>query len=428
MMVLSVSCVCVLISVLCSVSLVSTEDNVKVVNGTTEGPATNLTLPPTDTFEGCFKDSSSNAENLSVGPEEYSRILIKGSHKFSLDLLRFLSNFESKDVSDGLLVSPFSSWSALIATYMGAKGDTEKEIRQVLQIDDIPKQSVGMSYQGLRFWYQMKKNSSKESNKKFMYSAANRIFVNDRMTLNECIKEHFQDEVQTIDYRDSLKATETINNWVSNITNGKIRQLVSSGNINPWTQLVIANGVYFQSQWLYKFKPSARKMNFSATPTEIKELACMTTTANLLYGVSDKLRASALELPYANQQFSMLILLPEMSRGLDRLIKEIQPEDIYEIVNSMYEDEVTVSMPKFKMEKEMDLAGPLYSMGIKQLFDPRFSNLSGFFKLTNETDLQNGVTVSSVIHKAMISGKKMFAETSCNSAFVVTQPFLTQFS
>lgn len=376
----------------------------------------------TDSFERCFNETRSfNDEDLAVGPQEYSRTLIRGSHKFSLELLRFLSNFESKDSSEGLLVSPFSVWSALVATYMGSRGDTEKEIKQVLQIENIPKHAVGMSYQGLRFWYELKKNATEQKNKKFSYAAANRIFVNSKIDLNKCMKEHFADEVESLDFSDAKKATNTINTWVSDITKGKIKELISGGGLNPWTQVVIANGVYFQSQWLFKFDSAkTEKMTFQVTPSESIETEFMSQTSNFMFGVSEKLKATVMDLPYANQHFSMLVILPENSRGVDGLIKMIRPNDIYDILNDMYEDEIHISIPKFKMDQEFDLAGPLYSMGVKKLFDPRFADLTGFF---DEASIaaQKGVTINSVIHKASITVNEEGTEAAAATAFLMAR-------
>lgn len=382
--------------------------------------------PLVDSFESCFNESdpSYNDEALFMGPKEYSRSLIRGSHKFSIDLLRYLANFESKDSSNGLLVSPFSVWSALLATYMGSKGSTESEIKVALSIQDIPKQAVGMSYQGLRLWYNLKREASAK-NGKYSYSAANRIFINDKLSLNHCIKEHFSQEVEPINFGDSLRAVDTMNEWVSNMTRGKIKQLISKGSVNPWTQMVVANAIYFQSQWLYKFDSSATEQrHFQVTPSESMQIPFMTQTSNLMIGTSDKLKVQVLDLPYADSQFSMLFLLPDASRGIDGLIRVLTPQDIYELVGEMYDDEVEVSIPKFKMEQEFDLAGPLYSMGIKNLFDPRFSDLSGFFEPTSNNgteSVEKGVTVNSVVHKTLIKVDEEGTEAVAATAFLMAR-------
>ena len=65
-----------------------------------------------------------NGENAM--PEHW-RLLISGMQKFSLNLIKSLHNFEPRDTSTGIILSPFSIWSTLIVTYMGAKGETERE-------------------------------------------------------------------------------------------------------------------------------------------------------------------------------------------------------------------------------------------------------------------------------------------------------------
>ena len=161
----------------------------------------------------------------------------------------------------------------------------------------------------------------------------------------------------------------------------------------------------------------------------------MTLTANLMHGVSETLKATILELPYANQDFSMMVILPEPSRGVDALIKILNPANLEEAISNMYDDEVNVYLPKFKSEQDLDLAGPLYSMGVKKLFDPRYSDLSGFFAPTtnqSDTSLQTkGIVVNSVVHKAFISVNEEGTEAAASTAILLSRSgrpaFPTQF-
>jgi len=111
------------------------------------------------------------------------------------------------------------------------------------------------------------------------------------------------------------------------------------------------------------------------------------------------------------------VILPEAKKGLDSLIRGIKPADLYELVGNMFADEVKVSLPAFKMEQHFELAGPLYSMGIRQLFDPRYSDLSGFFE--NATSIgQQKVTVNSVVHKAYITVNEEGTEAAAATALI----------
>jgi len=116
----------------------------------------------------------------------------------------------------------------------------------------------------------------------------------------------------------------------------------------------------------------------------------------------------------------MMIILPEIHRGVDALVRGLQPEDIYNIINNgLYYDDVEVWLPKFKMEQEFDLAGPLFSMGVKKLFDPRFADLSAFF--TNDTKFDNGVTVNNIVHKTAIEVNEEGTEAAAATAIVMSR-------
>lgn len=385
-------------------------------------------VPDPNSLDACYSRSNSstapaaNADDLSSSSKEHSRTLIRGSHKFSLDMIKFLSNFESKETSEGILVSPYSVWSALVVMYMGSRGETESEIRSALRLQSIPKHSIGMAYQGLRLWYQLKQNSSDivSTNRKYAYSAANRIFVNKQYNISSCIKSNFPTEVQSMNFADPEASIASINAWVETLTHGKIKHLMGPDSLTPWSQIVIANAVYFKSQWMTQFDQANSAVDeFHVNPVESMNVTFMKQTGSFMYGISETLGATALDLPYADQQFSMLILLPETSTGVDSLLKSLQPNHIYDLVSHMYSDEVEVSLPKFRLEQEFDLSGPLFSLGVKRLFDPRYADLSGFF--ANASHFDSALTVNGVIHKTAITVNEEGTEAAAATAFVVSR-------
>lgn len=405
------------------------------------------------TFDKCYKDDNEvmPIEKLSLSVSDYIRSLTSGLNRFSINILRSLHNFESKDSSTGIVISPFSIWAALLVSYMGARGETSKELKAVLGLTNVPKYAAGITFQGVTLWNQSKRNTKDGNSKNGLYSMANRIFINDNLQLNECIKEHFGRDAQTMDFtKDPAKARRKINAWIENETNGKIKDLIPAGGITRWTTIVIANALYFHSKWQYQFDAAKTvSASFHVSPVESIQVPFMKLTANLMYGISETLKATILELPYSNQNFSMLIMLPDASQGIDSLIKELKPTHIDDILQNMFEDEISVEMPKFTAEHEFELAGPLYSMGVRNLFDPRFSDLSGFLaedrKSANLTsnknsihDMSKKVTVNSVIHKVFVAVNEEGTEAAATTAmlmarsgrpafptrFVVDRPFL----
>lgn len=139
-------------------------------------------------------------------------------------------------------------------------------------------------------------------------------------------------------------------------------------------------------------------------------------------------------------------MLPVPQMGIDSLVKQLSVEHLDEILSNLYDEEVEVQIPRFKFEQEFELAGPLYSMGMKRIFDPRFSDFSGFLEppATNRSGLHNStaddelndvatpddlynnklnkkVIINSVVHKAFISIDEEGTEAAAATAMLIAR-------
>ncbi|KAL0171231.1 hypothetical protein M9458_031542 [Cirrhinus mrigala] len=82
--------------------------------------------------------------------------------------------------------------------------------------------------------------------------------------------------------------------------------------------------------------------------------------------------------------------------------------------SKMLEQDVRVSLPKFKMEVTYDMLKILRSMGMEDLFDQPKVNLSGMSP-------NNDLVVSAVIHKAFVEVNEEGTEAAAATAVVVTE-------
>lgn len=209
---------------------------------------------------------SVNGEN--TVPEHW-KLLITGMQKFSLSLLKSLHNFEPKDSSVGIILSPFSIWSTLVVTYMGSKTETEREMADVLHLRNVPKETVLLAYRGLKELYDLRCRNmnvtkpvndliaaQQSSNSKMNFcSLANRLFFNSNLRLNRFVKENFAQETQSMDFVHEIeKSRQAINSWVEQKTMNKIKDLIAPGSINSFTNIVICNAIYFQAKWFTQFE------------------------------------------------------------------------------------------------------------------------------------------------------------------------------
>lgn len=115
---------------------------------------------------------------------------------------------------------------------------------------------------------------------------ANRLWVADDKKLRECMLDFFGEEMQKTDFRINPQATRIhINNWVSNITKGQIRDLLPPTAIDSNTDLVLVNAVYFKGLWAHRFDPSDSKRDiFYASGSENFSIKYMRQKGNFNYG------------------------------------------------------------------------------------------------------------------------------------------------
>ncbi len=99
--------------------------------------------------------------------------------------------------------------------------------------------------------------------------------------------------MRTLDFAgDWEDSAETINEWVSEQTEGKIKNLIPSGLLNGLVRLVLTNAIYFNGQWLFLFEESAtRNETFTLLDKSIVDVPMMRQTEAFLYAEGDGYQA-----------------------------------------------------------------------------------------------------------------------------------------
>ncbi|XP_061395431.1 serine protease inhibitor 88Ea-like [Musca vetustissima] len=104
----------------------------------------------------------------------------------------------------------------------------------------------------------------------FEFTAADRIYFDKSINLAACMKENFQDELESLDFR--TKAEEgrmEINNWIANVTRNKIPEMLNPCDVTSDSQMVLANAAYFKVQWSDKFDAKDTKQEiFYTNPSQ----------------------------------------------------------------------------------------------------------------------------------------------------------------
>jgi len=364
--------------------------------------------------------SGASAE-IAVKKDE--RIIVEGNNNFALKLYAKLRAREGN-----LFFSPYSISTALAMTYAGARGETETQMAEVLHFPTATKLVAepkgGMM--ALPGWERKQFHSAfgrtiKDINNRgkkggYELSTANALWgQKDYGFLKEfleLIKINFDGGLNEVDFvGDTESARRTINTWVGKKTRDKIKNLIPKGVLNRLTRLVLTNAIYFKGNWASQFKEDRTKdAPFTLASGEKVDVPMMNQTADFNYMETEDFQG--LELPYVDNELSMIILLPKRVGGLAEFEKTLILRNFSRWLVKLRKCKVIVSVPKFRMTSQFRLADVLKSMGMTDAFVPDVADFSG---MNGKKDL----FIWAVIHKAYVDVNEEGTEAAAATGVVV---------
>jgi serpin B len=328
------------------------------------------------------------ANCLAVEPNQQA--LVGGNNKFAIELFAKLQSQQGN-----LFLSPYSISTALAMTYAGACGTTQEQMAKALQFPTptLSNEQFHNAFGGII-------RQLNEAGKKGGYElvVANALwgqkdykFLQEFLTL---VRTNYDGDLKQVDFVNQTEAArKTINDWVENKTKGKIKELIKPGTLDSMTRLVLTNAIYFKGKWASQFKPDkTQDAPFTLLGGEKVNVPMMNQTSNFGYTETDT--AQVLEMPYVNNDLSMVVLLPKKLDGVNELEKEMTSETIAGWLAKLHKREVQVWLPRFKLTCEFELAKVLGSMGMPDAFCAKadFSGMTGNKELF----------ISAVVHKAYV--------------------------
>nr|XP_034824065.1 antichymotrypsin-2-like isoform X4 [Maniola hyperantus] len=333
------------------------------------------------------------------------------SKALSSSIAKFSARFCNElDKTKNVVSSPLSAEFVLALVALGCEGAAHSELLKGLGIpnDDAIRSAFTSVSQKLR------------AVKGVTLNVANKVYIKDGdYDLNEQLKTDaikvFDAGLEKVNFGDAAAAANLINQWVESKTNKKIKDLITSDCLNEDTRLVLVNALYFKGTWSKQFDPN----NTSDQPFYINaqttvDVPMMYREGDYWYGESQELGVQLLRITYVGDEASMLIVLPNEISGLDAVLAKLADGfDLMAEVDKMHETKVQVSIPKFKIESEIDLGELLPKLGIKTIFD---KGNSGLTKMLNKPE---SLYVSKAIQKAFIEVNEEGAEAAAATGMLV---------
>lgn len=258
-----------------------------------------------------------------------------------------------KSDQGNVIISPLSVSIALNLLLQATNGSTLDELRAGMHLSD---DKVTLANEFPEYLSLLHKNVGSNST----LSIANQIYIQNQYQLNGNFKmviaQQFQSEIESVNFVDSKTSAATINRFVEEKTNGKIKKFIAPDQLDATTRAIIVNAIHFKGQWQQQFdKSKTVRGDFYTNETETMPVEFMTAkdyfnSANLI-----ALNARAIELRYANSNYSFMIILPDNRTGLADLESKLKYVNLADVASQMSLDEFEITIPKFSIEYEIKL-------------------------------------------------------------------------
>lgn len=319
--------------------------------------------------------------------------LSDGINQFNNKLMEKLA-----ENNDGNIVfSPFSLHTALSMVLIGSPNysDTYKELANALYGGPEIKAEYILNYLKLLNFY-----STQDLDVKI--KVANRAFAAEGLKIKanytEYLRNFFHSTLERLDFEDPERSAKAVNGFVEDATNGLIDEIVQPSTFTPLTRLILINAIYFKANWQLPFKraetaPLKFRVNkdLETTYPYGMKLKAKLSIADMK---NDGLEATIVSLPYENENFRMLLILPKND---DDDIADINLNQLNfeSLEKSLFTNDAIIFLPRFKEEFEANMATTLKELGIKDLFDMSKANLRD---LSDSESLH----VTDVLHKTVV--------------------------
>lgn len=339
-------------------------------------------------------------------PGQFTGSIVEGNNKFAFELYQKLQTQQGN-----LFLSPYSISTALAMVSAGARGQTEQDMAKTLEFPMIPDREKLHQAFGLII-HQL---NAQGQNGVFELVIADALwgqkdykFLPDYLAL---IKTDYDGNLEQVDFKTQAEeARKTINAWVENKTRDKIKELIKPGMLDPLTRLVLTNAIYFKGKWAHQFKAErTQNSSFNLVSGEKITVPMMNQKEQFGYAENDLLQV--LEMPYVNDDLSMVVLLPKQADGVKNLEKQLNADNLKGWTSGLRKREVQVYFPRFKMTSQFELAGALSAMGMADAF----SDKADFSGMTGNRDLY----ISAVVHKAYVDVNEEGTEAAAATGVVM---------
>ena len=375
-------------------------------------PEPDARIPEVDTGPAQVRSEQTRDRNPSITDAELVG-LVAANSAFAADVYGEATR-EPDLVGKNIVFAPHSVSTALAMTLAGALGPTAAEMAATLHVGPLSHR-VHAAQNRLDLILASRAEAGTSDRKPFRLHTVNALFgqKGQAFVANflDTLAVHYGAGVRVLDFaKDPDAARVVINDWVEDVTEDKILELLPAGSIDATTRLVLVNAIYFSAAWMHPFdeaNTAPRPFTTAAGTVDVKTLR---QVAQLGYGTGPGFRAAFL--PFDGDQLEMGIVVPD-GQTLAQLEAGLDGARVAQIQASRTGATLTLQMPAFSFRTPISLAKALKSLGMPSAFgaDADFTGL-----------MPGGGKIADVIHQAFIGVDEDGAEAAGATAVIIGPP------
>ncbi|XP_070170538.1 serine protease inhibitor 3/4-like isoform X2 [Polyergus mexicanus] len=250
--------------------------------------------------------------------------------------------------------------------------------------------------------------------------------------LSMCMNE-LHCSISKVDFRNDLQVAKTINFGVQKTTNKEISHLISPGNIDENTKILLVNTVYFNIKWLDLPKAETVQRIFHISPSKMYFVPTIKFENWMFsYGEIPHWDCKFIEIPSLNDKITVIIFLPNGvgTQNLHKLINEFTFKAFQSVrtaYTNKYEEDIELYLPKFTIQYILNKTNYFQRHKVITMFEDKadFSRLSEIpLKVSNigekvSVRIRNEMPVTSEVVKRR--GRKSVEQPQ---ELIVDRPFM----
>jgi serpin B len=329
---------------------------------------------------------------------------------FGADLYRVLAK------QDGNLVfSPYSAAVALAMTRAGAVGETAAQMDAVLHADMAGDLGAGFNALEQALAERPGEYPVGDETVELELATANQLWGQQGFEFEPAFLDRLAASygagMRLVDYIEATEeARAAINDWVAEQTRDRIPELIPEGVLDELTRLVLTNAIYLNAPWEHPFdEGGTTAAPFHRLDGSEVEAQLMSLNASLRYAAGSGYQA--VELPYAGNALSMVVIVPDEGSFAD-FEASLDGTTLAEVVDGLGSVEVQLRFPRFEFRTQAALKAALSELGMPIAFteDADFSAMSPG---------GDELLIQDVIHEAFISVDEEGTEAAAATAVIV---------